>query len=161
MKRFTALIICIMLLLTGCASKIQSKELAVAEYPEKTEVYDLKTDPTGNAEFVKKLTSVVLDGDENQVISPANIYFALAMLAETANGNTRDQILDLLEKDDIAALRKNTPLLWKKLYKKDESGSKNYIGELKEFNEETITIDEVKIERKNISQIKTIYEWGN
>ena len=48
-----------------------------------------------------------------------------------------------------------------KLFKKDENGSKNYIGELKEFNEETITIDEVKIERKNISQIKTIYEWGN
>ena len=48
-----------------------------------------------------------------------------------------------------------------KLFKKDENGNKNYIGELKEFNEETITIDEVKIERKNISQIKTIYEWGN
>ena len=48
-----------------------------------------------------------------------------------------------------------------KLFKKDENGSKNYIGELKEFNEETVTIDEVKIERKNISQIKTIYEWGN
>ena len=48
-----------------------------------------------------------------------------------------------------------------KLFKKDENGSKNYIGELKEFNEETITIDEIKIARKNISQIKTIYEWGN
>jgi len=48
-----------------------------------------------------------------------------------------------------------------KLFKKDENGSKNYIGELKEFNEETVTIDEVKIERKNIAQIKTIFEWGN
>ena len=48
-----------------------------------------------------------------------------------------------------------------KLFKKDENGSKNYIGELKEFDEETVTIDEVKIERKNISQIKTIFEWGN
>ena len=48
-----------------------------------------------------------------------------------------------------------------KLFKKDENGSKNYIGELKKFDEETVTIDEVKIERKNISQIKTIYEWGN
>ena len=26
---------------------------------------------------------------------------------------------------------------------------------------ETVTIDEVKIERKNIAQIKTVYEWGN
>ena len=48
-----------------------------------------------------------------------------------------------------------------KLFKKDENGSKNYIGELKEFNEETVTIDEVIIERKNIAQLKTIYEWGN
>ena len=48
-----------------------------------------------------------------------------------------------------------------KLFKKDENGSKNYIGELKKFDEETITIDEVKIERKNIAQLKTIYEWGN
>ena len=47
-----------------------------------------------------------------------------------------------------------------KLFKKDEKGSKNYIGELKKFDEETVTIDEVKIERKNIAQIKTIFEWG-
>ena len=47
-----------------------------------------------------------------------------------------------------------------KLFKKDENGSKNYIGELKEFNEETVTIDEVIIERKNIAQLKTIFEWG-
>ena len=46
-----------------------------------------------------------------------------------------------------------------KLFKKDENGSKHYIGELKKFNEETITIDEIKIERKNIAQLKTVYEW--
>ena len=51
-----------------------------------------------------------------------------------------------------------------KLFKKDENGNKNYIGELKEFDEDTITveaIEEVKIERKNIAQIKTIYDWDN
>ena len=48
-----------------------------------------------------------------------------------------------------------------KLFKKDENGNKNYIGELKKFDEETVTIDEVKIERKNIAQLKTVYEWGN
>ena len=46
-----------------------------------------------------------------------------------------------------------------KLFKKDEKGSKNYIGELKKFDEETITIDETKIERKNIAQLKTVYNW--
>ncbi|MBQ2835231.1 MAG: hypothetical protein IJE68_00110 [Clostridia bacterium] len=48
-----------------------------------------------------------------------------------------------------------------KLFKKDENGNKNYIGELKKFDEQTVTVDEVEIERKNIAQIKTVYEWGN
>ena len=47
-----------------------------------------------------------------------------------------------------------------RLFKKDENGNKSYIGELKEFNEETIIIDEVKIERKDIAQIKTVYNWN-
>lgn len=47
-----------------------------------------------------------------------------------------------------------------KLFKKDENGNKSYIGELKKFDEQTVTIDEVKIERKNIAQMKTVYEWG-
>lgn len=49
-----------------------------------------------------------------------------------------------------------------KLFKKDEKGNKNYIGKLKGYNAETITVettDEVKIERKNIAQIKTVYNW--
>lgn len=50
-----------------------------------------------------------------------------------------------------------------KLFKKDENGNKEYEGELKEFNEQNIMINqdecEIKIERKNISQIKTIYNW--
>ena len=48
-----------------------------------------------------------------------------------------------------------------KLFKKDENGNKNYIGELKSFDEQTIKIDEIKIDRKIISQIKIIYDWGN
>lgn len=50
-----------------------------------------------------------------------------------------------------------------KLFKKDENGKKEYIGELKEFNEQNITIEQddnkIQIERKNIAQIKTIYNW--
>lgn len=48
-----------------------------------------------------------------------------------------------------------------KLFKKDEKGNKSYIGELKKFDEETITIDETKIERKNVAQLKTVYNWDN
>lgn len=48
-----------------------------------------------------------------------------------------------------------------KLFKKDEKGSKSCIGELKKFDTETVTIDEEKIERKNIAQLKTVYNWDN
>ena len=50
-----------------------------------------------------------------------------------------------------------------KLFKKDENGKKEYLGKLKEFNQDKIVIEqeqqEISIERKNISQIKTVYNW--
>ena len=47
-----------------------------------------------------------------------------------------------------------------KLFKKDENGNKEYQGILKSFNENEIELEEdIKIERKNIAQIKTIYHW--
>ena len=44
-----------------------------------------------------------------------------------------------------------------KLFKKDENGNKVYVGKLKGFDEETIEIGETRIERKDIAQIKMIY----
>ena len=47
-----------------------------------------------------------------------------------------------------------------KLFKKDEAGKKEYEGKLKSFNEIYINLEEnIQIERKNIAQIKTIYNW--
>ena len=45
-----------------------------------------------------------------------------------------------------------------KFFKKDENNKKEYIGILKDFDENQIVIeDEIKVDRKNISQIKTVY----
>ena len=50
-----------------------------------------------------------------------------------------------------------------KLFRKDEKGNKEYQGILKDFDNEVITLEYkeeyIKIERKNIAQIKTIYHW--
>ena len=51
-----------------------------------------------------------------------------------------------------------------KLFKKDNNGKKEYEGTLKSFNQEEIIIEtekgnQINIERKNISQAKTKYEW--
>ena len=48
-----------------------------------------------------------------------------------------------------------------RLFKKDENGLKEYQGILKNFDNEFIELqDNVKIERKNISQIKKVYNWS-
>ena len=50
-----------------------------------------------------------------------------------------------------------------KLFKKDENGNKEYFGDLLGYDENYIKIkqndNEIKIERNNISQIKTVYNW--
>ena len=50
-----------------------------------------------------------------------------------------------------------------KLFKKDDSGKKEYKGILKNFDKEKIILKvegkNIDIERKNISQIKTVYNW--
>ena len=46
-----------------------------------------------------------------------------------------------------------------KLFKKDEKGKKEYQGILNEFDSEKVVIDNTNIERKNIAQMKTIYNW--
>ena len=50
-----------------------------------------------------------------------------------------------------------------KLFRKDQNGKKEYQGKLLDYTSENITIqtseEKINIERKNISQIKTIYNW--
>ena len=50
-----------------------------------------------------------------------------------------------------------------KLFKKDENGNKEYVGILKKYDDLDVFIklneEEIKIERKNISQIKTVFDW--
>lgn len=47
-----------------------------------------------------------------------------------------------------------------KLFRKDKNGNKEYQGILKSFDSEEIELeDEIIIERKNVAQIKTVYNW--
>ena len=47
-----------------------------------------------------------------------------------------------------------------KLFRKDTKKKKEYQGILKDFNENEIVLENEKpIERKNIAQIKTVYDW--
>ena len=59
------------------------------------------------------------DAGENRVYSPLNLYMALAMLAETTDGESREQILTLLGADSIGSLHKQVNAVWRANYQND------------------------------------------
>lgn len=68
--------------------------------------------------FLGKSIPQFLSGQEgeNRIYSPLNVYLALGMLAELTDGNSRQQILDLLEADSIQELRSQATALWNANY---------------------------------------------
>ncbi|MBQ4645177.1 MAG: hypothetical protein IJB72_05425 [Clostridia bacterium] len=58
-------------------------------------------------------------GSENRLYSPLNVYMALAMTAEISDGETRQQILDLIGADSMEALRKQANSVWNANYSDD------------------------------------------
>lgn len=79
--------------------------------------------PSGYADsldnFWAKSIREFLSGEGNRAYSPVNVYLALAMLAETTGGNSRQQILDLLGADSITALRTQASHVWNAHYSDD------------------------------------------
>ena len=57
-----------------------------------------------------------LNGEENSAYSPLNVYMALAMLAETTDSDSRQQILDLLGAASIETLRQQAGHVWNAHY---------------------------------------------
>ena len=70
--------------------------------------------------FILKTMEEFLGGEENRIYSPLNVYIALAMVAETVDGNSRAQILDLLGVSNIRQLREEATALWQSHYRDDE-----------------------------------------
>lgn len=56
---------------------------------------------------------------ENRVYSPANVYMALSMLAELTEGESRQQILEVLQTEDMDSLRDQVSCLWNANYQDD------------------------------------------
>ena len=77
---------------------------------------------TLDAFFIRSLPAFLggYEGD-NTVCSPLNIYFALAMLAEISDGNTRAQVLSLLGSPDIETMRSQANRLFNANYRNDGS----------------------------------------
>ena len=69
-----------------------------------------------DAYYQNLMKQMLVSEDENTVCSPINLYIAFAMLAETSDGNTRQQILDMLGAQDMDTLRENVFSLWESNY---------------------------------------------
>ncbi|MBQ7313188.1 MAG: hypothetical protein IJW81_06355 [Clostridia bacterium] len=136
MKRLLTLILASLLMLGGCVEN----HFAVAEadypnavpYPEergdwselayqawkdsRTELR--KNQYVGYAEgmdaFVESAAKAILGSEktENILYSPLNLYLTLSMLAEITEGESRTQVLDVLDLDDMEELRRKVPALW-------------------------------------------------
>ena len=69
--------------------------------------------------FSASMGQFLSHGEGNAVYSPLNTYMALAMLAELTEGESRQQVLNLLGSDSIEVLRTQANTLWNAQYEFD------------------------------------------
>ena len=85
----------------------------------------LRNQPAGYKDgfdkFFSDTTNTFLTGaeSENIVYSPLSLYMALGMSAEITDGNSRQQILDVLGQGDIDTLRSHSRSIWQANYMDD------------------------------------------
>ena len=81
--------------------------------------------------------------EKNVVYSPANLYLALCMLAETTDGDSRAQILELLGLDSAEQARSAANALWRTLYRDGADGktllaNSIWLNEQFDYHEDTV-----------------------
>lgn len=84
----------------------------------KRQVFDNKGYSEGFADFCGKTMPTFLKAEngENIIYSPMNLYMALGMLSEITDGNSRQQILDVLNVEDTLSLQKKINGMWNANY---------------------------------------------
>lgn len=131
------------------------------------ELYDVEYAKEGKNYFLR----IVIDKKEGINIEDCEkVNHAITDLLDEANYIKEPYFLEVSSPGVERVLRKEKHLQQNigneikiKLFQKDEKRNKEYQGILQEFDEEKIkvkvNIGEITIERKNIAQIKTIYNW--
>lgn len=84
----------------------------------------------------------------NAACSPLNIYMALAMLAEVTGGTSRQQLMDVLNAGDIAALRTQAEHVWNAHYCADGASACLLANSL--WLEEGLTYDPDAIQKLQV-----------
>ena len=128
------------------------------------ELYDVEYAKEGKNYFLR----IIIDKPEGIDLNDCEkVNNAITDMLDEANYIKEQYFLEvsspgierILRKDKHLEQNKGNKIVIK-LFKKDEAGNKEYQGILKDFNEEFIEVDEnIQVERKNIAQIKTVYNW--
>ena len=130
-----------------------------------------KGNPKAMKAFYKKTLAQVLGAgsaskagsDTNALYSPINVYLALAMLTETTDGNSRQQLLDLLGEKDLSSLRKRVKKLFTANYQ-DDLFTANYQddGECTSLLANSLWLNEsLKYNQKTLDTLaKKHYAWS-
>ncbi len=101
-----------------------AQTIAKAQYPVTEERLDISMELAGLDYYFSRTLNQFLresQGNDNVAFSPMNLYMALAMLAETTDGETRAEILSLLGATDMDSLRQQANTLWRKSYQTEKS----------------------------------------
>ncbi len=98
-------------------------------------------------DFFGDSMQVYLSGSEgeNVAFSPVNLYVALSMVAETAGGSSRQQILSALGEEDMDSLRVQANAMWRQFYNTsplctEHIASSLWLRDGFEYNEQTLSM---------------------
>ena len=123
---------------------MESYAIALPEYPSKIGFEDFEEEVKRREEIDNKFiinlnkfsidtSSQVLRGadrETNSLFSPISLYMALAMVAETAEGDTQQQIINALNMPDIDLIKSETGKLFRQLYFHNEIGRLTFANSL-------------------------------
>ena len=131
------------------------------------ELYDVEYSKEGKNYFLR----IFIDNEKGIDLNDCEkVNDAITEVLDDANYIKEQYFLEVSSPGVERVLRKDKHLEKNKgkeiavnLFKKDENGKKEYKGILIDFSNENKKIkeqnDEIVIERKNISQIKTVFNW--
>ena len=123
------------LMLAGCGgSEIGKYAVAEAGTPARTRKTEDRADTETLRQFSDETAAAVFTGERNEVYSPLSLYMALGMLTELADGETKQQVTELLGVSDNETLRQWTQQLWRQLCH-DEKDSVLRLGNAAFLNE--------------------------
>ena len=97
-------------------------DAAYTEYREalqKLGKFDAAPDGGAVMAFAERTLGGIFRDSENRVYSPISLYAALAMLTEMTDGDTKQQVMELLGEADGASLRQRIKELWLGTYMDD------------------------------------------